>query len=59
MLDPSIPEPDVMDWSEDWSYHESSPCAENVFPEQSQALALISEDVPSPRMCATGRGVRS
>ena len=28
--DPSIPEPDVMDWSEDWSYSESSPCAEDV-----------------------------
>ena len=40
VLDPSIPEPDVMDWSEDWSNYESSPCAENVFPEQSQALAL-------------------
>ena len=35
-----------MDWSEDWS--ESSPCAEDVFPEQSQALALISDDVSSP-----------
>ena len=32
VLDPSIPEPDVMDWSEDWSYSESSPCAEDVFP---------------------------
>ena len=42
VLDPSIPEPDVMDWSEDWSYSESSPCA------QCQALALISEDVSSP-----------
>ena len=31
VLDPSIPEPDVMDWSEDWSYSESSPCAEDVF----------------------------
>ena len=31
VLVPSIPEPDVMDWSEDWSYHESSPCAEDVF----------------------------
>ena len=48
VLDPSIPEPDVMDWSEDWSYSESSPCAEDVFPEQSQALALISDDVSSP-----------
>ena len=38
----------VMDWSEDWSYHESSPCAEDVFPEQSQASAVISEDVPTP-----------
>ena len=39
-MDPSIPEPDVMDWSEDWSYSESSLvlkiCAEDVFPEQSQ-----------------------
>ena len=34
VLDPSIPEPDVMDWSEDWSYSESSPYAEDVFPEQ-------------------------
>ena len=25
VLDPSIPEPDVMDWSEDWSYSASSP----------------------------------
>ena len=33
-----------MDWSEDWSNCESSPCAENVFPEQSQALALVSDD---------------
>ena len=29
VLDPSIPGPDVMDWSEDLSYSESSPCAEN------------------------------
>ena len=48
VLDPSIPEPDVMDWSEDWSYSESSPCAEDVFPEQSQVLALTSDDVSSP-----------
>ena len=48
VLDPSIPELDVMGWSEDWSYSESSPCAEDVFPEQSQALALISDDVSSP-----------
>ena len=40
MLDQSIPEPDVMDWSEDWSYSESSLCAEDVSPEQSQVLAL-------------------
>ena len=45
MLDPSIPEPDVMDWSEDGSYSESSPCAEDVFPE---VLALTSDDVSSP-----------
>ena len=48
VLDPSIPEPDVMDWSEDWSYSESSPCAEDVFPEQSQVLALTWDDVSSP-----------
>ena len=48
VLDPSIPEPDVVDWSEDWSNYESSSCAEDVFPEQSQAFALISEDVLSP-----------
>ena len=48
MLDQSIPEPGVMDWSEDWSYSESSPCAEDVFPEQSQVLALTSDDVSSP-----------
>ena len=48
VLDPSIPEPDVMDWSEDWSYSESSPCAEDVFPEQSQVLALTSDDASSP-----------
>ena len=36
-----------MDWSEDWSKYESSPCAENVFPEQGQSLAPISEDVSS------------
>ena len=47
VLDPSIPEPDVMDWSEDWSYSESSPCAEDVFPEQSQVLALTSDDASS------------
>ena len=29
-LDPSIAEPDVVDWSEDWSNYESLPCAENV-----------------------------
>ena len=46
VLDPSIPEPDVMDWSEDWSYHGSSPCA----------LALVSDDVFNSPMCATGRG---
>ena len=48
VLDPSIPEPDVMDWSEDWSYSESSPCAEDVFPEQSKVLALTSDDVSPP-----------
>ena len=48
VLDRSIPEPDVMDWSEDWSYSESSPCAEDVFPEQSQVLALTSDDASSP-----------
>ena len=48
VLDPSIPEPDVMDWSEDWSYSESSSCAEDVFPEQSQFLALTSDDVSPP-----------
>ena len=48
VLDPSISEPDVMDWSEDWSYSESSPCTEDVFHKQSQVLALISDDVPSP-----------
>ena len=48
VLDPSIPEPDMMDLSEDWSYSESSPCAEDVFPEQSQAVALISDDASSP-----------
>ena len=58
MLDPSIPEPDVMDWCEDWSYSESSPCPEDVFPEQSQALALISDDVSSPE-CPTGRSTGS
>ena len=31
VLDPSSPEPDTMDWSEDWSYSESSPCAEDFF----------------------------
>ena len=40
--------PDVVDWSEYWSYYESSPCAENVLFEQSQALALISENASSP-----------
>ena len=48
VLDPSIPELDVMDWSEDWSYSESSPCAEDVFPEQSQVQALTSDDASSP-----------
>ena len=37
-----------MDWSEDWSYSESSPCAEDVFPEQSQVLALTSDHASSP-----------
>ena len=37
-----------MDWSEDWSYSESSPCAEDVFPEQSQVLALTLDDLSSP-----------
>ena len=45
VLDLSIPEPDVLDC---WSCHESSPCAKDFFPEQSQALALISEDVSTP-----------
>ena len=40
VLDPSIPEPDVMDWSKDWSCHESSPCAEDVFPGQRTASCL-------------------
>ena len=48
VLDPSIPAPDLMDWSEDWSYSESSPCAEDVFPEQSQVLVLTSDDASSP-----------
>ena len=58
VLDPSIPEPDVMDWSADWSYSESSPCAEDVFPEQSQVLALTSDDVSSPE-CVQQAGVLS
>ena len=37
-----------MDWSEDWSYSESSLCAEDVFPEQSQVPALTSDDASSP-----------
>ena len=40
VLDPSIPEPDVVDWSEDGSNYESLSCAEIVFAEQSQALSL-------------------
>ena len=48
VLDPSIPEPDVMEWSQDWSYSESSPCAEGVLPEQSQVQALTSDDASSP-----------
>ena len=52
--DPSIPEPDVMDWSEDWSYSESSPCAEDVFPEQSQVPALTSDDASSPECVQKG-----
>ena len=48
VLDPSILAPDVMDWSEVWSYSESSPCAEDVFPERSQVLALTSDDASSP-----------
>ena len=48
VLDPSIPELDLMGWSEDWSYSESSPCAEDVSLEQSQALALTSDDASSP-----------
>ena len=48
VLDPSIPAPDVMDWSENWSYPESSPCAEEVFHEQSQVPALTSDDASSP-----------
>ena len=48
VLNPSIAEPHVMAWSEDWSNHESSPCAEDVFPEQSQVLALTSDDASSP-----------
>ena len=47
VLDPSIPEPDVMDWSEDWWNYESSPCAGDVFPAQSQVLALTSDDASS------------
>ena len=48
LLDQSIPELDVMDWSEDLSYSECSPCAEDVFPEQSQVLASTSDDASSP-----------
>ena len=47
VLDPSIPEPDVMDWSEDWSYS---------FPEQSQVLALTSDAASSPD-CVQQAGV--
>ena len=35
-------------WSEDWSYSESSPCAEDVLLEQSQVLALTSDNASSP-----------
>ena len=42
VLDPSIPEPDVMDWSEDWSNYETSPCAEYVFSEPSFQRAFQS-----------------
>ena len=48
MLDPSIPAPDVIDWSENGSFQESPLCAKGACPEQSQSLALISpEDVAS------------
>ena len=39
--------PNLKDWSEDWSYS-LSPCAEDVFPEQSEVLALTSDDASSP-----------
>ena len=47
VLDPSIPEPGVVDWSEDWSYSESSLGVADGFSDGRQALALISEDVPT------------
>ena len=49
VLDLSIPESDVMDWFEDGSCCESSPCAEDVFPEQSQ-------NVPSTSRKGKGKG---
>ena len=45
----SILELDVTDWSEDWSCYEPSPCIEDVVPDKSQALALVSDDVSTPQ----------
>ena len=42
VLNPSIPVPDVANWSEDLSFQQQPLCAEDACPEQSQALALIS-----------------
>ena len=50
VLDPSIPEPEVIDWSEDWSFRESPPCealaaeANRKFPQDRSAVATAKQN---------------
>ena len=48
VLDPSVSELEMIDWSEDWSFQELPQSAEGACPGQGPELALMSpEDVSS------------
>ena len=49
VLHPTISEPEVVDWDDDWSPQESTPFVEDVTSGQSQTLALSPDDVMPAR----------
>ena len=51
VLHPTISEPEVVDWEDDWSPQESRPFVEDVTFGQSQTLALGSPDDVMPARC--------